>query len=125
MTGWGRYKDSTMHNSSFKGAMAFALSLTFMASAVEAATHEIAIVHGGYFPAVTYAQAGDQVIFENQSDASHTVQASDGGWTSGSIAPNGTYSMTLDAETALSFTGNGENGSEVSGSISFDPAPIN
>ncbi len=107
-----------------KGAFALAAALSVMAGAAHANTHTVLIVDGGYFPAVTYAAVGDVISFENASSASHEVGDPAETWTSGSIAIDSVYSLTIEETTPLEFVGMGADGLEVVGSISFDTPPL-
>lgn len=107
-----------------KGACVLAAALSVMAGAAHAKNHTVLIVDGGYFPAVTYADVGDIIRFENASSASHEVGDPNQTWTSGDIAVDADYSLTIQENTPLEFTGMGADGLQVNGSISFDAPPL-
>jgi plastocyanin len=107
---------------------------TSTSATVPAMDHEVIIVDGAYFPPLIYAQVGDRLVFVNLSSGVHTVQSPAEEWTSGAIPINGTFTLTLAAETPLSFNASVETeGSsaeagdvvlEQVGEITYEPAPV-
>ncbi|MEP5728380.1 MAG: hypothetical protein ABJL67_03290 [Sulfitobacter sp.] len=110
--------------SSRKGACVLAAALSLMGGAAHANVHTVTIVDGGYLPVVTYAAEGDAIIFENDSEAAHTVNGAGGTWTSGSIGLQGTFMLEIEEETPLTFSGTGVDGIEFTGEISYDEPPL-
>jgi plastocyanin len=102
------------------GACALAAALTLAAPAVRADTYSVLIVEGAYFPPMIFAQPGDTLVFENRSGAAHTVSGPEESWTSGAIAPEGSYALNVTEETPLSFSGAWAEGDMIEGAISFD-----
>lgn len=113
------------------GACALAASTTLWATAAQAQIHSVLIMDGSYFPSIIYVQTGDAVVFTNLSSDTHVVSGPEGSWTSGPIAIDATYQLTLTDSTPLQFGGEGpidpDTGSPASvmaGEISYDPAPL-
>lgn len=88
-----------------KGLCALAAALTFSGVAAQAEVHEVIIVDGSYFPRVIFASEDDQILFLNESDATHTINGEEDSWTSGPIAPNASFELTLSSETPSTFSG--------------------
>ena len=107
-----------------KGACAGAAALALMAGAAQAGNHLVMIVDGGYFPAVTYAKPGDNLVFENKSSGTHTLSGPDNVWESEPIGIDGRYVLNLTNETPLTFMGIASDGIQVSGEISYDDPPL-
>ena len=85
----------------------------------------VTIVDGGYIPSVSYIVPGDTLIFENWSDAEHTVGDADGAWSSGPIATEGgQFTLTVQEDTPLLFGGVDVFGVSIEGEISFEEAPL-
>ena len=107
-----------------KGALALAAAVSMLAGVAQAESHVIMIVDGGYFPAVIYAQPGDNLIFENWSEAEHTVGDPNGSWTSASIpSEGGNFVLHLTEETPLIYAGLDVYGDTITGEISHDAPP--
>jgi hypothetical protein len=100
-------------NSYRKGLFACAASLVVAAGTAQAGTHSVTIFDWGYFPAV-----------ENLSEGSHVLRGANDSWTSGPIARASTFHLVVQDETPLTYIGVNQNGSEVFGEISFQPAPL-
>lgn len=107
-----------------KGVCALAAAIALWGGAVHAGTHLVMIVDGGYFPAVTYAQPGDILVFENFSEAAHTVKGPEDTWVSDSIPVDGKFTLAIEEGMPLTFTGTGTDGYEVAGEISFNEPPL-
>ncbi|MFC6639090.1 hypothetical protein GV827_08355 [Sulfitobacter sp. JBTF-M27] len=107
-----------------KGACAITAALTLMAGVAQADNQLVMIVDGGYFPAVTYAQPGDNIVFENKSAGDHVMRGPNDSWVSDPIAVDGRYVLNLTHSTPLTFTGTGTDGIEVAGEISYDEPPL-
>jgi plastocyanin len=58
-------------------------------------TVSIAMTVGAFRPAVDTAEVGSRVIWENQSDQSHTVTADEGAFDSGAVGVGNTFSRPL------------------------------
>ncbi|WP_386625439.1 cupredoxin domain-containing protein [Sulfitobacter geojensis] len=112
-----------MLNSSRKGVLAVAAALSFVAGAAQADNHVVLIVDGSYFPSVVYANPGDNIVFRNNSDASHTVNGPEGSWTSGEIGSEAMYRLNIKHDTPPTFTGLGTDGTQAEGEIIFAEAP--
>lgn len=112
-----------MLNSFCKGACATAAILTLWAGVAHADNVEVLIVDGSYFPSIIYASHGDNIIFRNRSDASHTVSGPDGSWTSEVIPTEGFYRLNLTRNTPTTFSGSGGGLEEAVGEIIFSEAP--
>ena len=95
--------------------------------------HEVIIVDGAYFPPFIYANIGDRIIFRNASSGVHVVEGPDESWTSGQIAIDGFFRLSLTPETPLTFRASvetegigAEDGDvvlEQIGEITYDPPP--
>lgn len=97
-----------------KGACALAAALSFAGGAAQADNIEVDIVDGTYFPSVIYASTGDNIIFYNESDATHTINGPEESWTSGPIPIDGTYRLNLTHNTPLTFSSaDGESTAEI------------
>jgi plastocyanin len=101
-------------NSYRKGLFACAASLVVAAGTAQAGTHSVTIFDGGYFPAVIHVLPGDSIVFENLSEGSHVLRG----------ANASTFHLVVQDETPLTYIGVNQNGSEVFGEISFQPAPL-
>ncbi|KIN61932.1 hypothetical protein Z946_788 [Sulfitobacter noctilucicola] len=112
-----------MLNSYRSGICALAVATSFIAGAAQAESHVVLIMEGGYFPAVTYVSAGDEVIFRNESGATHEMGGPEDVWSSGPIGMDGTYHLSLSEETPLVFTGV-SGGIEMQGEVSYDTPPL-
>ncbi len=77
---------------------------------------------GSYFPSVVYANPGDNILFHNNSDASHTVNGPEESWTSGPISSEAMFSLKVEETTPPTFTGLGSDGTEAEGEIIFAEA---
>ena len=125
-----------MLKKTLKGACALAVAATFSATAAHADNHTVLVMDGGFFPAVSYVQPGDNVIFTNNSEGEITMSDVNGSWTSDPIAIEGRFVLNITANSAMQFTASGlqevndndvgNDYQEVSviGEISFDPAPL-
>ncbi len=107
-----------------KGACALAAAASLTAGAAHADNHVVLILEGGYFPSVTYAKPGDNVVFTNESGASHKIKGPEGTWESGSIGLNATFVLNLTANTPLSFSEAVSEGEGMAGEISFAEPPL-
>ena len=110
-----------------KGVIALAAALTLTAGALQVSAQMVGnqnivtIVDGGYIPSISYIEPGETLIFENWSDAEHTVGDSGGVWTSGPISTEGgTFTLTVQENTPLLFGGIDVFGVGIEGEISFD-----
>lgn len=108
-----------MLKSTCKGAAALAAALTFSAGAAQADNHVVLIVDGSYFPPVIFAGPGDNIIFRNESGASHVITGAEESWTSGTINGSGSYVLNLTRNTPNTFTGSGGGFEEAVGEIVF------
>ena len=81
------------------------------------ATHEVDIVGDSFFPPLVYAEAGDTILFKNNSNSTHTATAADESWTTGDIPPGAAVSMEIEGDMTLSFASD-YNGN-ATGSITF------
>lgn len=113
-----------MRNSICKGACALAVATTFAATAAHADNHSVLIQEGGYFPAVSYVNRGDNLIFENNTDQEHIISGPDGSWVSEPIPVDGTWRLNINNQMALTYSGIGSNDEIMEGSFSYDPAPV-
>ena len=113
----------------FAIAVIAALSTATAALAEDSVTQTVVITDFGYFPMVTYLNAGDTVIFSNQTDSAQSVMAvreletDVPQWETGSLAPLETYSMVVTTDTVLQFETSF--GNEVNGEFSFDEPVLN
>ena len=107
-----------------KGACALAVAMTFTGTAAQADWHNIEIDDGAYMPIVTYILTGDNLIFTNESDVTHTINGADDSWTSGPIAPGERYIHYVDKKLPLTFSGEAVDGTIMVGEFTFDPAPL-
>lgn len=55
-------------------------------------------------PSTIRVAARTEVVWTNQDPTEHTVTADDGSFDSGSIAPDGTFSVTLDRDGSVTYT---------------------
>lgn len=131
-----------MLNYMSRGFCALALATTFSATAAQADNHTVLIMDGGFFPAVTYAKPGDNVIFTNNSETAVTLAASDSSWISEGVPVNATHVLNVSHSTYLDFVAvaevaavQGDEGEEtveyinlddvlMEGSLSFNDAPL-
>ena len=99
-----------------------------LATAAQAAEHEILILPDTYFPETTYLDPGDTVRFVNVSEDSHTIIAANEAWAIGPIEPEGDYTLTVDSEIERTFHNanaiNSDGTYAVTGDISFDEPPL-
>jgi plastocyanin len=72
------------------------------APAADAAA-DISILVGSYTPAHVDVLAGDTVRWTNDSIRVHSVAADDGGWASGRLVSNDSFSRTFDAAASVPF----------------------
>jgi len=80
-----------------------ALIATGLASAAAAEEHIVILTGFSYFPAVTYAQSGDTVVFVNESGEEQTVVGKDVGWIIGPLDDAAEGMLVVDEETELKF----------------------
>ncbi|MEX3316846.1 hypothetical protein [Sulfitobacter sp. PS-8MA] len=109
-----------------KGAAALAVVATaFSATNASAESRTIVIVEGDYFPALTHVQPGDELVFYNNTTVSHTVTGAGEVWTSGAIPAQGSFALTVNADTPETFSGSapGDTATLLEGAITFAPAP--
>lgn len=121
------------------GSCALAGAALLFGTAAQAEMHRILIMDEAYFPSVIYVQPGDSLMFENTSEATHTIVGENDSWTSGPIAVDGTYVQQIDSDMPLKFTrksegdesaaGEGAEGEEGEGQIfagemSYDEPPL-
>lgn len=99
------------------GALALAAAVTFSASAVQAEDHTVLIVDGSYFPPVTIASMGDNIIFINESGSTHELTGAGDSWTSGQIGASGSFRLEITEEVPATFTGSGSEFAGVVGEI--------
>ena len=99
-----------------------AVAATSFASSVAADTLEVIFVDGGFYPEVTYLDAGDIVTFTNETEATLTAEATDQSWSTGALMQNASYSLAITSATVLTYSVAGE--PEKSGSLSFEMAPL-
>lgn len=113
-----------------KGVMALvAVTTAISAGSAMAETQEVLILDEVFFPAVIYVQAGDELLFINESDRERTITGKDDVWTSGPLQLGGTYTYAVDASSPLTFTSlfkNADDGSAVTfeGQLTFDAPPL-
>lgn len=114
-----------------KGFCALAAALAVVAGASQLPAQMlgnqniVTIVDGGYIPSISYIEPGQHLIFENWSEGTHTVGASDGAWTSGPIpTEGGQFTLTVTETTPLLFGGVDLYGVNIEGEISFDEPPL-
>lgn len=107
-----------------KGAIALAAAIGMMTGAAQAANHTVMIVDGGYFPEIVYVAPGDNIVFENWSEAEHVVSGPVGSWASDPIAISGQFMLSVDETTPMTYSGLDIGGIEISGAISFDAPPL-
>jgi len=80
-----------------------ALIATGLASAAAAEEHIVILTGFSYFPAVTYAQSGDTVVFVNESGEEQTVVGKDTGWVIGPLENAAEGMLVVNEETELKF----------------------
>lgn len=85
-----------------KGA-ATLVGLALLSGPALAVDHEIIIIDGAYFPPIVFAEHGDNLVFINESSGVHKIVAANGGWETGSIPVDGTYSLALEPGMDLSY----------------------
>lgn len=79
-------------------ALAFGLG-----TAAHAKEHIIVLTGFSYFPAITYVDSGDTVIFVNESEETQTVVAKDSGWTVGPLDASSQGALVVEDDTELLF----------------------
>lgn len=121
---------------------AAAACLTFVGAPASAAEHEIMVMREGYFPTVTYLNAGDTIRFTNNAGSGARVRECNGTSYLTSVIPNGgNYILSVSDLLAdnnnkkgfrpANFTNDGGNSyfryyntsDEYWGGFSYDPAP--
>jgi len=107
-----------------KGACALAGALTFSATAAQADWQTVNIDDGAYLPTVTYLNQGDNIVFYNESEHTHTINGPDESWTSGPIAPGARYLHRIERDAPLTFSGEASDGEIMEGSFTYEPAPL-
>lgn len=115
-----------------------AIATACWVSSAQAETHIIVLTGLSYFPAITYAQPGDTVIFINESGQSQTIVAKQADWTIGPLAIAEESSLQVTQETELQFypvnctnpndqtksCGLGGSNARIKPKITFDPPPL-
>lgn len=109
------------------------LGMTAAATA-QAEEHAVLVTGYSYFPAVVYAQPGDQIRFINGSGEEQTVVGKDAGWTIGPLQHQEEGTLLVQEETELAFysayaefvdaDGDGVNDVEGDEYGSYENAPI-
>ncbi|MGB7317895.1 MAG: hypothetical protein WBC85_08015 [Planktotalea sp.] len=99
-----------------------AVAATSFASTASADNLNILFVDGGFFPEITYLQPGDTATFINETETSITAEASDQSWTTGLLAQNASYILSVTSTSVLTFNVAGD--PTKAGSLSFDLAPL-
>jgi len=125
-----------------KGICAAAAVAAVTATAAQADNHTVLIMDGGFFPAVSYVQPGDNIIFTNNSSGPLRLAGSDSSWSSEAIPVDATYLLNITNSTNHSFVGinqdSGSAGAEgetddeyinlddvvMEGAMSFEAAPL-
>ena len=108
----------------FAALAVFGTATATFAETTASEPQTIVITDFGYFPMVTYLNAGDSVVFSNQTDTAREVMAvreletDTPQWQSGSLSSGGTYTLVINADTVLDFQSS--YASETIGSFSFD-----
>jgi plastocyanin len=69
-------------------------------------TVKVAIQKMKFSPAAVVVRPGDTVVWTNNDQHDHTVDAADGSFTSGTISPGETYSRQFTSPVAVSYTCN-------------------
>ena len=99
----------------------------FISTPLHADEHEILVLPIAYFPQTSYVQAGDTLLFSNNSEETITVTSADGEWTTGELGINQSATITVTAGMSKDFYHEGamdENGDPaVTGIIEFGSAP--
>lgn len=114
-----------MLNIKRKAAAAFtAVSLTAFAAPAIAEEHSILIFDEAYYPAITYVNVGDSVVFSNESAGEHTVNGKNDAWTIGPIASGGQVIMVIEPDMQTGFTGETATAEYMEGNLSFSPPPL-
>jgi LPXTG-motif cell wall-anchored protein len=72
-------------------------------SAAAATTHGVSMIGTTFSPKTLTVQAGDTVIWTNQSGLAHTVTADDGSFDSGSVQPGQTFSRTFSTAGTVAY----------------------
>jgi plastocyanin len=85
---------------------------------------EVQITDSGYFPFITYLQAGDVVRIVNATETNKGIQARRfmNRWTTGTLEPGDTFYLVVGSDTQLSFEDIAT--STVVGQFSFAAAPL-
>jgi plastocyanin len=111
-------------------ASAAVLSTATMLNADTEQTYQtVVITDFGFFPLITYVDAGEVVQFNNQADAIRVISAipfEDSEivqWTSPELEKGETFLIQVNEDTVLEFTSSLEE-EEQHGSFSFDEPPI-
>ncbi|WP_415921623.1 hypothetical protein [Tateyamaria sp. SN6-1] len=106
-----------------------AMAVISLATAANAAEHQILILPDTYFPETTYLDPGDTIRFINVSGDEHTIIAANEAWTIGPLNAEEEFTMVVDSEIERTFHNanaiNSDGSYAVTGDISFDPSPIN
>ncbi|AXI45427.1 hypothetical protein C1J03_04880 [Sulfitobacter sp. SK012] len=110
-----------MLNTYRAGVAALAATLTFMAGSASAETHNVLILEYAYFPAVTYVQPGDTLIFTNDSGIAHTVVAKDASWTTGEISQGSEKAVVVESSMQSTFLNADEETEVAEGGEISDP----
>ena len=85
---------------------ASSLATAVLASPAAAAPHDapvVSILTMSYGSARTEVLTGDTVSWRNDSIRAHTVSASDGSWTSESLAPQASFSRSFDVDGTVEY----------------------
>lgn len=104
--------------------LALTCALGLAATTAMAEEHEILLVEGGFFPEITYLTAGDTVLFTNVTDGPENVVAADASWSTLEIPSNGSQTIAVTAAMTLGFVFDADSETPKTGTLSFDPAPL-
>jgi len=111
-----------------KTSLLAGLAVFFITTPVQALEHQILVLSDAYFPQTSYVEAGDKLVFINESDVSITVTSADEQWTTGPLGQGTSATIMVAAGMTTDFYHEGfedENGDPaVTGIISFIAAPL-
>lgn len=112
-----------MRTTTFK-AVSLSAGLAMLATTAQADWHHVDIYDGAYLPAILYINPGDGIVFNNRTDAAHTVAGPEGTWTTGAIQPGERALLEMPRSGDFSFSGVATDGTAVEGLYTFDPIPV-
>ncbi len=92
------------------------------AGPLAAAEHTVMMMGDGFFPDALYIEDGDTVRFVNATDTVQQAVAADASWSTGDVAVDGAFVMTVETGMHQVFLANGV--AAITGTVFFGEAPL-